>query len=398
VSRKRAILVNVLVSVAALCVAWAAIDAAAFFLVGLRSARHGMDDLIQFSPVVGHFHSPYGRGRYYPQAGRTGYDVAINSYGFADDERDRDKKRPRIALVGDSTTECWEVDLEDRPQRVLETTLDGRFEVLNLGVRGFGTDQTYVLLKQVGMGFDPDIIIYTFCVNDLRDNANERAKPYFRIDAGDTSKLVLSGYPIRCKPAEGSAAQEALWRYSLVYRTFRRAASRIESVTGRGAERGRATLPIEQNAELRPYRADYDDEDRRRWHVTRLLITAMQDEASARGARFLVVEDIYRPVLDPGARQEITAGYSEEFDFDKVTRLLESFTRERGIAFVSLAAEATARGVHAGEVMPPSDTIHLNAAGIRLWCLAVSSKLESLGWLEEDAGPREAVSGGRRVR
>lgn len=393
-SRKRALLVNVLVSVAALCLAGAAIDAAAFFLIGVRSARHGMDDLIQFSPIVGHFHRPFATGRYYPQAGRTGHDVTINSYGFADGERDRDKTRPRIALVGDSTTGCWEVDPEDRPQRVLEQMVGGRVEVLNLGVRGFGTDQTYLLLKQAGMGFDPDIIIYTFCVNDPKDNAKESGKPYFRIDAGDTSELVLSGYPLQCPPAEGLAAQERLWRYSLTYRTLRRAASRLESITGRGSEPDGETLPIEQHAELRPNRATYDDEDRRRWHVTRLLITAMQEEASARGARFMVVEGVYRPVLDSGARQEITAGYSDEFDFDKMTRLLRTFTRARGIPFVSLNEEAKARGVHAEEVMPPSDTIHLNAAGVRLWCSVVLSELESLGWLEDDARPREAVSGG----
>jgi len=387
VSRKRTMLANVLTSVAALCIASAAVDAAAYFLVGLRSARHGMDGFFQFSPVVGHFHSPHMRGRYYPQAGRTGHDVTINSYGFADDERDREKTRPRIALVGDSTTECWEVDPEERPQRVLEELVDGRFEVLNLGVRGFGTDQTYILLEQVGMGFDPDIIVYTFCVNDLRDNANERAKPYFRTDAGDTNRLVLSGYPIQSKPAEGSAAQEGLWRYSLVYRTFRRAVSRLTSIAGGGPEPGSAELPIEQNAELRPYKAIYDEEDRRRWRVTRLLVSAMQEEASARGARFLVVEGLYRPVLDPGARHEVTAGSTDEFDFDKVTRLLEAFTRERGIPFVSLAAETRAGGMQAADVMPPSDTIHLNAAGVRLWCSAVLSKMESLGWLEEDAGP-----------
>jgi lysophospholipase L1-like esterase len=392
-SRRRAALVNLLVSLAALCVACAAIDAVAFFLVGLRSARHGMDGLIQFSPVLGHFHVPCARGRYYPQAGRTGHDVRINSLGFSDEERECEKTRPRIALVGDSTTGCWEVAPEDRPHRVLEALLDGRFEVLNLGVRGYGTDQTYLLLRHVGMAFDPDVIVYTFCVNDLKDNAHVLAKPYFLVDPADTNSLVLSGCPVRFTPAEGSAAQEALWRYSLVYRTFRRAWSRLGAIATPESERDRPELPIERNAELRPYRAAYDDEDRRRWLVTRVLISAMQEEAAARGARFLVVEDIYRPVLDAEARQEVTAGYTDEFDFDKVTRYLEAFTRESGIAFVSLAAEATARGLRAEDVMPPSDTIHLNAAGIRLWSSVVQGSLESLGWLEQGAGQQAAVPG-----
>jgi lysophospholipase L1-like esterase len=383
-SPMRKVLANVFVCVAALVLTCAIIDAAAFFLVGLRSARHGMEGLVQFSPLVGHFHKPYAAGRYYPQSGRTGHRVEINSYGFADDERSVDKTRPRVALVGDSTTECWEVDPEDRPHRVLEDMLDGRFEVLNLGVRGFGTDQTYVLLRQVGVGFDPDIIIYTFCINDIADNAKQRAKPYFTVDASDTTSLIPGGYPIRCTPAERAAAQDRLWRYSLVYRTFSRGIARVGSLAAKSPERDGEELPLGQDPELRPYKTTYDDEDRRRWQVTRRLIAAMQDCASAHGARFLVVEDIYRPVLDPDARRELTRGYTDAFDFDKVTRLFEGFTRDRGIAFVSIGREAESQGLHAPELMPPSDTIHLNAAGIRFWCSAVSHKLESLGWL--DAG------------
>ncbi len=32
--------------------------------------------------------------------------------------------------------------------------------------------------------------------------------------------------------------------------------------------------------------------------------------------------------------------------------------------------------------MPPGDTIHLSAEGIRLWASAVAGVLESRGWLE----------------
>jgi len=378
--RSRSCLTNLLVLVVTLLVCVALIDAVAYFALGVRGSRHGSDDFVQFSPLLGHFHKPLAQGRYYPRRGRDGHDVQISSRGFCDEERDIEKTRPRIVLVGDSTTEAWEVDPHERPHKALEEALEGRFEVLNLGVRAYGTDQSLLLLKYLGMAFQPDIVVYTFCINDIRDNAKRTGKPYFEIDDADTTRLVTRGYPVSYVGTEGRRTAGPVWKYSLVYRTFGLAVSKF----GKLSSDGGTGLPLEEHFELTPYKVTYEEHEAARWRVTRRLVGEMRAVASAGGAEFLVVENLHLPEIDTDAASKLTASYGGEagFDFDKVTRLFEGFADDTGVAFVSLARVARRDERAASDLMPPGDTIHLSVEGVRLWASVVASQLESRGWLE----------------
>jgi lysophospholipase L1-like esterase len=369
-----------LVLVVTLLVCVALIDAVAYFALGVRGSRHGSDDFVQFSPLLGHFHKPLAQGRYYPRRGRDGHDVQISSRGFCDEERDIEKTRPRIVLIGDSTTEAWEVDPHERPHRVLEEALEGQFEVLNLGVRAYGTDQSLLLLKHLGMAFQPDIVVYTFCINDIRDNAKRAGKPYFEVDEADTARLVTRGYPVSCEETEGRRTADPVWKYSLVYRTFGLAVSKFGSLSSGGG----TGLPLEEHFELTPYKVAYDEREAARWRVTRRLVAEMRAVASAGGAESLVVENLHLPEIDTDAASKLTAPYGGEggFDFDKVTRLFEGFADDTGGAFVSLARVARRDERAAADLMPPGDTIHLSLEGVRLWVSGVAGQLESRGWLK----------------
>jgi len=59
------------VLIVTLLVCVAVIDAVAHFALGVRGSRHGSEDFVQFSPVLGHFHKPLAQGRYYPRRGAT---------------------------------------------------------------------------------------------------------------------------------------------------------------------------------------------------------------------------------------------------------------------------------------------------------------------------------------
>lgn len=380
-SRGRSCLINVLVLLVTLIVCIAVVDAVAYFALGIRGSRHGVEGFIQYSPILGHFHKPLAEGRYYPRRGRDGRDVRMNSRGFCDQERDLEKTRPRIILVGDSTTEAWEVHPDQRPHAVLEQALGGRYEVLNLGVRAYGTDQSLLLLEHLGMAFSPDIVIYTFCINDIRDNAKRRAKPYFEVDGADTARLVARGYPVAMPAHEESSGKNPVWRYSLVYRTFGLALSKFGKLSGSPGSR----LPLEEHHELMPYKVVYDELEAERWRLTRRLVREMRGVAESGEAEFLVVECLHLPEIDADAGRRMAAPYEEEsaFDFSKVTRSFEAFAEDSGLAFVSLAREVEREGLAAADLMPPGDTIHLSSDGIRLWASAVTRELESRGWLDE---------------
>jgi len=101
--------------------------------------------------------------------------VRTNSQGWKDVEH-RIEKPPgvfRILFLGDSNT-YGIVPLEYLYTRKLEELLKERgidnIEVLSMGVGGWGTDQALEALVIEGIRYNPDLVIYQFCGNDVLDN------------------------------------------------------------------------------------------------------------------------------------------------------------------------------------------------------------------------------------
>src|SRR5581483_1127984 len=77
-------------------------------------------------------------------------------------------------------------DAETMPAR-LEDELGAPWEVLNLGVHGYGTDQQWLRLRRLGFAYEPDVVIVGFLEDDLERNVlsfRDFAKPYFVVGHG----------------------------------------------------------------------------------------------------------------------------------------------------------------------------------------------------------------------
>ncbi len=98
----------------------------------------------------------------------------INSSGMRDRERALAKPAEvyRIAIVGDSIAYGLTVDQRIAFPQQLERMLNDRsqsgprFEVLNLGVSGYNSDQIVERLRTLGLAHSPDLIIYAYSLND----------------------------------------------------------------------------------------------------------------------------------------------------------------------------------------------------------------------------------------
>jgi lysophospholipase L1-like esterase len=183
--------------------------------------------------------------------------VRHNAAGFRDAEHGA-KTRPRLALLGDSFVWGYDAEAEERFGERLQARLPA-WEVLNLGVSGYGTDQEYLLARRVLPDLRPDVVVLFFSLNDSRDNrTNFRYgayyKPYFERD--ETGRLALRGVPVP---------------RSLAYR-FAQHPWLFKSYLARGA----ASLLFRPAPE------------RRVPDVTRDLLLAVRDLARSTGARFAV--------------------------------------------------------------------------------------------------------------
>ncbi|MBI4552000.1 MAG: hypothetical protein HY710_07040 [Candidatus Latescibacteria bacterium] len=126
-------------------------------------------------PRLGHVMRPNASGVY-----RTGeFEVVIrtNADGFRGPHYGPKRASTfRVVELGDSFTLGAEVAEEDTYGAVLDRMLNVRpggrqYEVLNLGIRAYGTEQELQLLREAGLRYQPDLVILqVYASNDLYEN------------------------------------------------------------------------------------------------------------------------------------------------------------------------------------------------------------------------------------
>ncbi len=108
-----------------------------------------------------------------------------NKHGFRSN-KDIDKKRETILIIGDSFVQACEVNNNEVFTSILDSIL--KEQIINAGVRGYGIDQEYLLLKQL---FKENInikyVIIMFYINDLRDIISDNRNSEFP----DKPRLIL---------------------------------------------------------------------------------------------------------------------------------------------------------------------------------------------------------------
>jgi len=104
--------------------------------------------------------------------------VSYNSRGWRDVEHAVEKPDDitRILVLGDSFMEAYSVRFEDAlPGRLgqLAREKGADIEVINLGVGGYGTLQEYLVYRDHGKQYRPDIVLLGFYLaNDVRNNSH----------------------------------------------------------------------------------------------------------------------------------------------------------------------------------------------------------------------------------
>ena len=111
--------------------------------------------------------------------------VITNSKSIRDArEFNKTKTKKRIVVVGDSYSFGFGVSNEETYASQLEQSLKNT-EVLNMAVSAFAKDQAYLMYKNYGKQYNPDIVVMGFYLPDYSRNGfsfREYLKPAFDID------------------------------------------------------------------------------------------------------------------------------------------------------------------------------------------------------------------------
>ena len=127
--------------------------------------------------------------------------ITTNSQGLRG-TREYDVQAPtgvrRILCIGDSFIFGENLTDEETLPAQLEKALSrtGRWEVLNLGVHGYGTDQQWLRLQELGFQYKADVVVLGVFEDGLQRNIlsfRDYAKPYFELVGRN---LVVRSSPV----------------------------------------------------------------------------------------------------------------------------------------------------------------------------------------------------------
>jgi hypothetical protein len=328
-------------------VAASVVFALLIFEVFLRVVGYTYPVFYQPDEVRGYSLWPGAEGRYRREGAAY---IRINSDGLRD--REHAKMKPantlRIAVVGDSYAEAFQVEREKAFWSVLERglrdcpALAGReVEVINFGVSGYGTAQELLTLREKVWSYSPDVVLLTVTTNnDVLDNSRALKVtdeiPYFVMDgdrlALDDSFRQTAAFRLR------NSALNRLGRWLREHLRFVQAvhegqgaikarldAWREQRRLAKEKEKDGATSEVKTTNAGQPntpasagdvpadelgtanviYREPADDVWRDAWLVTEKLLAEMNAEVKSHGARLYVVtlSNGIQVYPDPSARE-----------------------------------------------------------------------------------------------
>ena len=151
--------------------------------------------------------------------------VKLNSQGFRDDEYPmaKDEGVYRIVTLGDSIAFGNLLSVEEtfsnRLERLFQSAND-RVEVINMAMGGYDTLQEVATLETVGTRFGPDLVLVTFCFNDIGTDsvnldyiekvATYRSSPVYRLRVAQFLRARLDRVSARYASREPMGDEEFL--------------------------------------------------------------------------------------------------------------------------------------------------------------------------------------------
>ena len=149
--------------------------------------------LFQYHPQIGYTFIPGLKTRVAHEGG--GYLVQANQAGFRS-SREFERQKPagvfRILLFGDSFTAADGVSNSARYSDLLESHFTG-IEIFNYGLSGTGTDQQYVIYRELAAEIECDLVLIAVLVENIR-----RVAARYRVYLDATGKRIVYAKPYFC--------------------------------------------------------------------------------------------------------------------------------------------------------------------------------------------------------
>jgi hypothetical protein len=300
-------------------------------------------------------------------------EISRNSLGFHDIEHTWKKPEGtfRIVVLGDSFTEALQVPLEKTYPKIIEEELNKRegfpVEVISLGRSGAGTKKSLDILKEMGLRFQPDLVLMQFLSNDLIDNSprlnrekknqEERKKKYIP-SLGEAYHRFLWVKPSRFN-------QLAALKLARIYQGLEVAKFSDQDKYGF------------THLSMLIFAEEYSDLWVKPWRTTQRYILQSEELSRDNLAKFVLIS--FPGMWRIGSLKEMNRriktvsreALNYHWDFNKTDRILRDFCQKKGMAFLSLLPEFRESYRASHQRLHFAYDMHLNERGHRVAAAAI---------------------------
>ncbi len=316
---------------------------------------------VEHDSELGWVNKKYSQGTYKPNPDERTVFVRINSEGMRGGERvnrDRESRvKKRVLFLGDSVTFGHGIDENESYPEVFKKLLKDGYDVFNLGVIGYGTDQEYLLLKREFDRYKPDMVVAGFTPGDVRDNMcslmNNYYKPFFRLEDGG---IRLHGVPV----PEAVYINKVYFKDSKIKGFFYNNSNLYRLIFNR-------LIGYKVRIEMVEEMSRQDGLE-----LTLRLLKEMDLFCIKNGCRFMVLLLPNRIWME----EELKTGKREGF-----YEFFISMLQQRGLAYVDTHGVLMDRIKNGEEIFLKGDPVHLNASGSRIVAELLYSELQKRGLL-----------------
>lgn len=270
--------------------------------------------------------------------------ITHNSQGFRMDH-EVDTSKEIIVMNGDSFMYGNSIDDKKIMSSRLNEFIGKNYEVINLGVKGYGTDQEYLRYLKEGAKYNPEIVVVLFFTNDFSNNMDyasyNRPKPVFRITVEGT--LNLTNFPLK-NPSEQisnetyHSFEKFMRSWSELYVLYKNNRRNVQSFFF-GQEK-ESYFKVRREGDFWSIENNYRPIMNKSLIVTTKLLRRYHDEVTSRGGKFLLVLLPNKLDISPKMQQQLGNQFSDInelfFDHEKPYRLLENAAREAHIPVLDL--------------------------------------------------------------
>jgi len=283
------------------------------------------------NPVFGSAFVPNQKGVFVTETKEYFSNVEINSQGWPDFEHSFEKPRDvyRILILGDSFVENLQVPFEKRFFRQLQDKLGNKFEIIAMGRGNTGTAQQYLMLKEYGLKYKPDLVIQMFLTaNDVKNNSsvlqNDPYLPYFEIESNNSLKEISQ---IKRSNRKLSSLKEILKKCEItkIILFFRQKYLERKAISLSGG------YPTDYHIYDSNYSADYQNA----WELTKRLILETKRVTENSQAKYILVTLANNEQVNTKVQGEIFKKYpnlkNANPDFEKPDKILKEYCQEQKI-------------------------------------------------------------------